>query len=152
MLFKFLKDEGLVGWNFFNLFLWWNLFWRLKITQFVLVGGTGVLIQLVVTWGFTNFVFGLDKYYIGYSIGLSLNLIYNFVMHTFVTFSAKRGHGKRFIGFIIYSLLMTLLQYLIVRGLVYLVGEKWYLLVIATVVLVFSIVTFLLFKFWLFKE
>ncbi len=152
MLNKFLKKEGLTGFNFLNVFLWIKVFWKHNVIQFLLVGGSGVLLQLIVTWLLTSFVFGLEKYYIGYTFGLSLNLIYNFILHTFFTFKAKNGHGRRFIGFIVYSLFMAMLQYLIVRGLVYLFGNSWYLVVISGVILICSIITFIIFKFWLFRE
>lgn len=149
---KFLKKNGIVGNNIFNIALWIKMFWKLKVIQFLLVGGTGVLIQLLTTFILTEYVFELKLYYIGYSIGLILNLIYNFFMHTYFTFKTKKSHGKRLTGFIGYSLIMILFQYSVVRWIIWMVGEKWYLLVISTTILIFSIISFLIFKLWLFKE
>ena len=151
-MLSYLKEKGIYGKHFFNVKRWWALLMELKIIHFLFVGGTGVLIQLLLTWSLTHFVFGLDKYYIGYSFGLGANLIYNFVMHTKVTFEVKDGHFKRLIIFVIYALSMTFFQYKIVRFIVSKVGDEWYLLVISSIILIFSTITFVLFKFWLFKD
>ena len=151
-LFNFLKEKDLVSWNFLNIFLWWQVLWDAKIIQFILVGGSGVLLQLGSTFLLTKYIFGLDLYYLGYSIGLILNLIYNFLMHTFFTFKSKSGHSKRFFLFIVYSLSMALFQYVFVRIIVSLIGNELYLLVISLTVLISSLITFLIFKFWLFKD
>lgn len=152
MLAKFLKENNLYGKQFFNVIQWTKVFWALKIIQFVLVGGTGALIQLGTTFILTQFIWGVELYYLGYSFGLGLNLIYNFILHTKFTFKSKKNHKKRFIVFTIYSLTLTLAQYLTVRGLVNYFGEKWYMVVIASAIIVCATISFFLYKFWLFKE
>ena len=152
MPLNFLKKEGIQGTNLFNPLAWGRMLWKHNIIQFLLVGGTGLIIQLLTTWLLTTFLFTLSTYYIGYSIGLGLNLIYNFIMHSNFTFKTKKNHSKRFTKFIIYSFSMALFQYVLVRSLVYLIGETWYLVIITSVIFVFSIITYIIFKFWLFKD
>lgn len=152
MLADFLKKNNLTGLNIFNVITWFNVLWNLKVIQFLLVGGTGVLLQLAVTCILTQFLFGVKQYYIGYAIGLIANLIYNFILHTKFTFNTKNKHKKRLIRFITYSLSVALFQYVLVRVITKLTGDAWYLLVIAIVILICSILTYFTFKLWLFKE
>ena len=123
-----------------------------KYVSFFVTGVTGVTLNLIITWSLTTFVFGVNQYFYGYLIGLAVNLIYNFVRHAIVTFQTQTGHVKRFTLFILYSLGMAGLQAITVRELVDVVGEAYYLLVIATVIFVFSTITFLVCNYWLFND
>ncbi|MEK7118195.1 MAG: GtrA family protein, partial [Patescibacteria group bacterium] len=116
-----------------------------KYLHFFLTGTSGVAINLLVTWIFTTFVFGLAEYFKAYLIGLTINLLYNFALHTLVTFKTTSGHFPRLIGFVIYSIGITLLQAVIVKSIVEFIGLKYYLLVIATTILALSMITFVLF-------
>ncbi|MDO8520609.1 MAG: GtrA family protein [bacterium] len=123
-----------------------------KYLHFFVTGTSGVALNLFVTWFLTTFVFGLQNYFKAYAIALAVNLVYNFVLHTKVTFGTTGGHGRRFIWFAMYSLAMTALQAYIVRTVTPLVGLEYYLFVIAATIAVFSCVTFVFFKFFLFRE
>lgn len=130
---------------------WWEFLHTLRFTHFFAVGATGVAINLGVTAFFAELVFGREEYFAAYLIGLSANLLYNFALHTAVTFKTKDKHIQRLTLFMAYSLGMAYLQAQVVRSLTALVGIDWYLLVIGLVILVFSLCTFVLFKFVLFK-
>ncbi len=123
-----------------------------KYVSFFVTGVTGVVLNLFVTWSLTTFVFGVNQYFYGYLIGLAVNLIYNFARHAFVTFRTKSSHLTRFTLFIMYSLGMAGLQAVTVRELVDFVGESYYLVVIASVIFVFSTVTFVVCNYWLFND
>ena len=123
-----------------------------KYVSFFVTGVTGVALNLVITWSLTTFVFGVNQYFYAYLIGLAVNLIYNFARHAFVTFRTKSGHLTRFTLFIMYSLGMAGLQAVTVRELVDFVGESYYLVVIASVIFVFSTVTFVVCNYWLFND
>lgn len=138
--------------NYFNPLDWLKLFYRVRLLHFLLVGGTGVLLNLLMTWFFTEFFFGLEGYFYGYLIGLSVNIVYNFLLHTHVTYKTKKEHMKRFRWFVAYTLVFTFIQALLVRWLTPLIGLEYYLFVIATIIAIGSIITFLIFKLWLFKE
>lgn len=123
-----------------------------RYLHFFAVGATGVALNLAITAFFAEIVFGRENYFSAYIIGLAINLLYNFTLHTVMTFKTKTKHLRRLTVFIIYSLVLTYLQAYMVKNIVSFVGVNWYLVVIASVILVFSIVTFLLFKFVLFRE
>lgn len=129
-----------------------TILFRHKYLHFFLTGASGVAINLGVTWFFTTFVFGLAGYFKAYIIGSAINLLYNFALHTLVTFKTTSRHFSRLIGFILYSISLTLLQAVIVKYVVAAVGLRYYLLVIATTIFVLSTVTFVIFKFFLFRE
>lgn len=127
-------------------------FYKVRFLHFLFVGGTGVLINLLLTWIFTEFVFGLEQYFYGYLIGLFANLVYNFTLHTILTYKTTKKHILRFQIFIVYSLVMSFVQAGVIKVITPIIGLRFYLIVIATVILVFSIINFLVFKLWLFKE
>ena len=123
-----------------------------RYMHFFVVGVTGVAINLGITAFFAELVFGRENYFSAYLIGLSANLLYNFVLHTFVTFKTKGGHVTRLSIFLGYSLALAYIQAQVVKTVTAMLGFNWYLVVIASVIFFFSIVTFVLFKFVLFKE
>ncbi|OGZ06933.1 MAG: hypothetical protein A2942_01200 [Candidatus Lloydbacteria bacterium RIFCSPLOWO2_01_FULL_50_20] len=129
-----------------------SILFRHKYFHFFMTGVSGVAINLSLTWFFTTFVFGLPGYFKAYLIGATFNLLYNFTLHTLVTFKTTSRHFSRLIGFIAYSVILTLFQAVIVKYVTEAVGLQYYLLVIATTIFLLSTVTFVIFKFFLFHE
>ncbi len=123
-----------------------------SLIRFLVTGGFGVLLNLVVVFGITEFVVGRENYMIGYFSGFIVNLLFNFLIHTLWTFETKRWHKRRLVIFIMYHIGMTLLQALVINLLVGLIGIEWYLIIIALVIGFFSIITYVVFKFFLFKD
>lgn len=124
----------------------------IRYFHFFVTGVTGVAINLAITWLLTTFVFGLANYFYAYLIGLSINLIYNFTLHTYMTFQTKERHGRRFVVFVLYSLAMSGVQALLVKSITPLVGLHYYLLVITSVIAVLSTVNFIICRLFIFKE
>ncbi len=125
--------------------------WHTRFAHFFAVGSSGVLINLALTAFFAELVFGREQYFSAYLIGLSANLLYNFILHTIVTFKTKDKHFRRLVIFVAYSLTLAYVQARVVKTLTELIGIDWYLVVIAGVIMVFSILTFILFKLVLFR-
>lgn len=123
-----------------------------RFAHFFVVGATGVLINLSLTAFFAELVFGRENYFSAYLIGLTANLLYNFSLHTLVTFKTKHHHALRLALFLAYSLALAYVQAQTVRYLADRIGVDWYLVIIASVILAYSVVTFFLFKFALFKD
>lgn len=111
-----------------------------------------MFINLFVTWVLTEFVFGTERYFTAYLIAVSCNFIYNFILHTVLTFRTKERHIKRFLWFVLYSIGMTALQAWLVSVVTPIVGVEFYLLVIAGIILLFSTVSFIFFKLVLFLD
>ncbi len=149
---QFIEREGVTFKNIINPIFVIHILIKTKYLHFFVIGISGVAINLGVTWFFTEFIFGIERYFDAYLLGLTLNLIYNFVLHTIITFQTKERHAWRFIWFVLYSLGMTALQAWLVKVITPMVGINYYLLVIASVILVFSVVTFLVFKLSIFNE
>ena len=123
-----------------------------RIILFVLTGGSGVLLNLAMTAALTEFYYGREGYFRAYLIGLVVNIIYNFALHSRYTFATKKGHKRRFVVFVLYNFAMTVLQSFAIKGLVHAVGVDYYLPVIAVVIASFSFVTYLIYRFWLFHS
>ena len=138
--------------NIFNPIDWYKLFYKHRLIHFLFTGGTGVLINIGITGLLTEFVLGRENYFSAYLIGLTANLIYNFTLHTVMTFKTKKNHKSRFTIFIVYSLLMALLQAILINTIVSLIGVDYYLFVIGSVILTFSFITYIFFKLLLFNE
>ena len=129
-----------------------RLLFELRYAHFFITGVSGILLNMLVTWSLTEFVFGLDRYFYAYLIGAVTNLSYNFLVHTFVTFGTTKRHIRRFVLFVLYSLLNASVQIVIVRSAVNTVGAEYYLPVIAGTILVLSTISFIVFKYLLFDE
>lgn len=138
--------------NLFSPRWWFRLLHNSRYLHFLVVGVSGVAINLGITAFFAELVFGREEYFSAYLIGLSANLLYNFILHTAVTFKTKEKHGRRLAVFVAYSLTLAYVQTKVVKWVTDLVGVDWYLVVIASVIFVFSMLTFLLFKFVLFRK
>lgn len=133
--------------------LWWIAFLhRVRYLHFFAVGMSGVALNLAITVSLTEFVFGREQYFSAYLFGLTANLIYNFILHTVLTFKTESGHVSRLVYFLAYSIILTYIQAKTVKMLTDVFGVDWYALIIAAVILAFSVVTFVLFKFVLFKH
>lgn len=132
-----------------------SLFQYLRETRylhFFAVGSTGVAINLGVTAFFAEVVFGREYYFDAVCIGIGVNLLYNFILHTKFTFKTKDKHIQRLVIFVAYSLLLAYVQAQVIDELVKLIGINWYLVVDAGTIFVFSLITFVLFKLFLFKK
>ncbi len=138
--------------NIFNPLDWFRLLHKLRLIHFLLVGGTGVIINITLTAIFTELVFGREMYFYAYLIGLLSNLVYNFTFHTLFTFKTKDRHSVRFFYFIIYNLAMSGLQAIVIKYIVNIVGVDFYLIVIVGVIGFFFIINFIVSKLFLFKN
>lgn len=144
--------------------------WKTKYIHFFITGTSGVLINLVFAFIFVEYVFTNPSYNffitiqnttIGIIIGTSINLIYNFILHTNMTFKTKKNHTKRFLIFIIYSLFVSyfinlpltiLFRNFLEKTLPEFISSYSYLISSAFVILFVSCFTFIFFKLYLFKE
>lgn len=123
-----------------------------RLVHFLSVGSLGALLNLFLTWFFTTFVFGQAHYLDAFVIGIVGNLIFNFTFNTLITFKTQKKHVRRFFGFVAYSLFIAGIQYLTVRTITPLIGTDLYLWVIAGVILTYSFLNFVFFKYILFRE
>src|SRR5690606_2016435 len=124
----------------------------LKYIRFFLVGGSGIFINLLVTGFFQFFVFEQSLFYVASIIGTSVNLIYNFTLHTIFTFNTKSKHKLRFVKFVSYTLILAIFQESLIKIITPIFGVIYLLLIKAIIVFLFSIITYLFFKFYLFNE
>lgn len=123
-----------------------------KFLHFFVTGVIGVILNLVITWVLTTFVYGINGYFTAYLIGTAVNLLFNFTIHTLITFKTRTRHMRRLLGFVLYNLGMTTVQAVIIKYFTALFGLQYYLLVIAGTIFIFSISSFVIFKFFLFHE
>lgn len=151
-LHSFIEQEQITFARLCNPAFLVRLLYKYKYIHFFLTGITGVGLALFITWATTEYIFGLENYFTAYLIGLAVNLIYNFILHTTVSFGTKKNHPQRFVIFVIYSLCMASLQAGTVKVLTPAFGIEYYLFVIASVILIYSTISFFLFKFIIFSE
>ena len=151
-ILKFIEQEQITFARLFNPAFILHLLYKYKYIHFFLTGMTGVGLALLITWTLTEYVFGLENYFTSYLIGLAANLVYNFTLHTYVSFNTKNNHPRRFVTFVIYSILMVSLQAVTVKILTPIIGIEFYLFVIASVILVYSSISYFIFKFIIFSE
>jgi putative flippase GtrA/SAM-dependent methyltransferase len=123
-----------------------------RLAHFLSVGATGALLNIGITWFFATFVFGEERYREAFLIGIAGNLIYNFTLNSIVTFRTKRRHLRRFVIFLLYSLLQATTLYYMAAFATSLIGVRFYLPIISTLIIAFAFINFLVFKLAIFKE
>lgn len=148
----FVAEEHITVRSFCNLIRVLEIIKKYRFLHYFIIGCSGVILNLLIIWLLTHFIFGLKQYFTAYLIGITFNLLYNFTAYTLVVFSTKRRHFLRLCIFIVYSLGLTFLQAHIIKTITPIIGLRWYLLVIASVIFIFSFLSFLIFKLSLFKE
>jgi len=89
---------------------------------------------------------------IGYFIGTAVNICYNFLIHSILTFKTRRHHTRRFAFFVLFSTGSTIVQIGIVHMLTEYFGREYYLSIIAATILLLSVISFVFFKHSLFNE
>ena len=115
---------------------------------FITGGGTGMLINLCLTYVLTEFVH--LWYMFSYAIGQTVNLLFNFFYHRHITFTVTSRAKERFGKFFLVSLAVISISWLLVL----LITEYlnlYYILSIVIVAFFVSIVDFLINKSWVFK-
>lgn len=123
-----------------------------KLLYFIFVGTSGILINLVITGLANKYLFQGELFYLASILGTTINIIYNFSLHTSLTFQTKTKHKRRLAYFTTYTIFLATLQELIIRVVIPIIGVSLLLPFKAFVVLFFSAVTFLFFNFILFNE
>jgi putative flippase GtrA len=95
---------------------WWFLFlYKLRAFHFAFVGGSTFLLHVGLTVIFEKFWLGAEKFYYAYTLALVLSLLYNFVMHTIVTYKTKKRHLARFGTFVVYTVIINIFQNIFVK-------------------------------------
>jgi len=139
--------------NFFNWGLeQFNKHFGKKFLNYLIVGGIGVLANIIITFLLTEFVFGRESYIYAFYIGTLINITYNFVFYSKITFKVQKIKHTKKIIFYIYSLFIVLTQIFLVDVLVDLVGVNFYMLIIIFVIGMLSILSFIFFKLVIFKN
>ncbi len=149
---EFLKSEHPAIFNYMNLEKIGKFLETHKYIYFFIVGSSGAILNLAVTWTLTTFVFGIERYFTAYIFGIIVNLIYNFTFYSRAVFKTRSRHMWRFFVFVTYSILITFTQALLVKTLTPIIGLELYLLVIASVILFFSVINFFVFKLSIFND
>jgi putative flippase GtrA len=129
-----------------------NFISRNKFLRFTLFGTSGVLINMILVTIFTEIILGREKYFIGYLIGLTFNLIYNFFMYSKYAFRVKKNHVHKYFIFISYSFLMAYVQASIVRYTIELLGVDYYLTIIIVIITILGIFNYIILKNFIFKK
>ncbi len=153
-----------------------NRLYRARYLHFVFTGGIGVAINLFTAWFLVAFILTEEKYLlftfslkettIGIIAGQTLNLLYNFIFYSLFIFKTTEKHKRRFVVFVIYSLVTS---YLVVTPLIVKLRDfleqvmanvsffsllKGHYYIVASIVVIFliSIFNFFFFKKWLFRQ
>ncbi len=149
---SFVVHEQLTWRTLFHPRKMFGIFVRYRFLHFLIIGGAGAALGLGVTWALTTFVFGLENYFTAYLIGTAVSLVFNFTLYSVLLFKTSRDHLQRLAVFFVYIISMIVLQAMAVKTITPIVGLRFYLLVIAGVILLFSFINFLVFRLSIFKE
>ncbi len=128
--------------------------------KFIVGGGLGLLVNLFVTYVFESLL-GMP-FPFAYAVGLSVNVVFNFVYHSNITFSRKDNAMSRFYRFVPVTLAVVLANYALVllfadvvvlSNLIplFLFQQFYNYFVIIAVTGVVSLLNFVLNRRWVFK-
>lgn len=151
-----------------NLKKLWYFSYKHKFTHFAITGITGGIVNIISAWSCVNLFLIKNNYTIfnhnfqnttiGIFFGISINLIYNFFMHT-KNFKMKNKHKRRFLAFASYSLFLayfiTIPLSLMLRNCLEnftLLTNYAYLISTTIIISLFSIFSFSFFKLYLFRN
>lgn len=67
----------------------------IQYIKYNVIGGFGVLLNLIITYVLTEFFFGRQKYIYAFAIGTVFNLIYNYVTYVRYVFPFRRLAAER---------------------------------------------------------
>jgi putative flippase GtrA len=123
-----------------------------KLIKFLLVGTSGIALNLIITGLLQQFVFEESYFYLASIIGTLVNLLYNFFLHTFFTFETKQKHKRRFTFFTVYTISLATIQEIIIATITPILGLEYLIVFKAAIVACFAVVTYIFFNFILFKE
>lgn len=118
--------------------------------QTLLVSGSGVLLSLSIVFVLTELYFGRERYFEAYLIATGISIMYAFIMFIRL-YSVQKGYLFRFILFLVYMLVLVVVQTVVIRHSVNLYGVDWYLLVITTIVGVLSFLSFFVYRYIIFR-
>ena len=116
-----------------------------KYVIFIIGGGISLLINLGVTYAFTEYA-GL-WHMLSYTFALATEIIFLFVYHTYITFKA-RGHFVKFAGVILF---ISALNWILVYFTSVILGI-YYLIAIAGVALAVSVLNYMINRIWVFNR
>ena len=108
--------------------------------QFVFGGGIGLLINIGIT-SFLTERFGLWYMY-AYIVGLSINIIFNFIYHRNITFKIYDRAKRRFVHFIIFTFFITCINWLFVY-IATTIYSFYYITSIIIITLIISVINYL---------
>lgn len=111
--------------------------------KFSFSSGLGVFINLLLTFILTEGLFGKQHYFYAYTIGLTVGLLVQFIMHIKYTFKKSIDIKKKFGQFMSYSVIMTLIQASTVKAISDVLGVDYYIFIIAFVICIFYIINYL---------
>lgn len=117
-----------------------------QFLRFLLVGGSGALLNLVVSWGAVKYWLGMDMYLMGSALGLIVNIIYNFFAYSYFAFNSRQRDLRTFIVFLVYSMCTIIVYLSLLRIAVSFMGPSWYLVASAVIIGVLAIVNFFIAK------
>jgi len=120
--------------------------------KYTLIGVPGFLINLAITFGLTEFLFGRPNYIYAFAIGTLVNLIYNYIVYVRYIFPTRGVAAKKKVVFFAYSLAVVFVQIALTNVLVPIAGIDFYLPVLIIVMGFITFVSYFLFKSHIFSQ
>lgn len=123
-----------------------------KFINYLIAGGIGVLLNLIVTVTLTEFFLGRENYFFAFVAGTVVNITYNFYVYSFFIFKKKNIPLNRGIMFYAYSLFTVYMQLVLTDALVSIFGINYYFPIIVFVIGTLAVISFVVFNFYIFRK
>ncbi len=125
-------------------------FFSYALLRTLATGGSGALLSILVTYVCVEYLFGKEGYFTAYLTGVAIGVIYAFGVFAFAVFKTTEHLLRRFVLFALYMALLVVVQSVIVRAVVSVVGVDYYLHVIALTIAALSLVNHLVYSRYIF--
>lgn len=126
-------------------------FFSYALLSTLATGGSGALLSIVITYLCVEYLFGKEGYFTAYLTGVAIGVIYAFAVFAFAVFKTTEHLLRRFAIFSAYMALLVVVQSVIVRVAVSVVGVDYYLVVIALTIAALSLVNHLVYSRYIFR-
>ncbi|MFC1800896.1 glycosyltransferase family 39 protein [Nanoarchaeota archaeon] len=120
--------------------------------RYMIFGGIGVILNLLITFTLTEFVLGRPNYWYAFLIGTIFNVIFNFIFYSRFVFAFKNISKEKKYLFFLFSGLILSLQLIITREIVPWFNLDYYLLTIMLVIFSLGIGSFFFSRTFVFSE
>ncbi len=124
----------------------------MEFLQTLAVGGSGALLSIGITYLCVEYLYGTEGYFVAYLTGVAVGVVYAFAVFAFAVFKTTERLLSRFVLFSGYMAFLVVVQAVVVKSAVSVVGVDYYLWVITATIAALSVVNYFVYSRIIFQQ